>query len=150
MTDKDIIERWLKGRLADLYEESQCEVPELPKEVIEGKMLALREALSFIDALPSEEEPVHCTKADVDAAMAELAEQCKKFTEEYKKSSDEILAEMRGEEPVSEDLEEACEQLAENARKHKAETSSPFFNQTDYIQGVMDGVKWQKEHGELA
>ena len=48
------------------------------------------------------------------------------------------------EEPVSEDLEEACEQLAENARKHKAETSSPFFSQTDYIQGVMDGAKWQK------
>lgn len=49
------------------------------------------------------------------------------------------------EEPISEDLEEACEQLAENARKHKAETSSPFFSQTDYIQGVMDGAKWQKE-----
>ena len=47
------------------------------------------------------------------------------------------------EEPVSEGLEEACEQLAENARKHKAETSSPFFSQTDYIQGVMDGAKWQ-------
>ena len=47
-------------------------------------------------------------------------------------------------EPVSEDLEEVCEQLAENARKHKAETSSPFFSQTDYRQGVMDGAKWQK------
>jgi hypothetical protein len=49
------------------------------------------------------------------------------------------------EEPVSEDLEEACEQLAENARKYKAETSSPFFSQTDYKQGVMDGAKWQFE-----
>ena len=47
------------------------------------------------------------------------------------------------EDPVSEGLEEACEQLAENSRKHKAETSSPFFSQTDYIQGVMDGAKWQ-------
>lgn len=46
-------------------------------------------------------------------------------------------------EPVSEDLEEACEQLAENARKHKAETSSPFFSPTDYKQGVMDGAKWK-------
>ena len=46
-------------------------------------------------------------------------------------------------EPVSEGLEEACEQLAENARKHKAEISSPFFSQADYIQGVMDGAKWQ-------
>ena len=43
---------------------------------------------------------------------------------------------------VSEELEDACKQLAENARKHKAETLSPFFSQTDYIQGVMDGVKW--------
>lgn len=52
------------------------------------------------------------------------------------------------EEPVSEDLEEACEQLAEDARKHKAETSSPFFSQTDYKQGVMDGAKWQKQQFE--
>lgn len=55
MTDKDIIERWLKGRLADLYEESQCELPELPKEVIEGKILALRETLSFLDTLEVKE-----------------------------------------------------------------------------------------------
>ena len=48
------------------------------------------------------------------------------------------------EEPVSEELEEACEQLAENARKYKAETSSPFFSQTDYKQGVIDGANWQK------
>ena len=50
--------------------------------------------------------------------------------------------------PVSDKLEEACEQLAENARKHKAETSSPFFSQTDYKQGVMDGAQWQKEKDE--
>ena len=50
------------------------------------------------------------------------------------------------EEPVSDELEKACEQLAENARKHKAETSSPFFSQTDYKQGVIDGAKWQKEN----
>ena len=49
-------------------------------------------------------------------------------------------------EPVSEDLEEACEQLAEKARMHKAETISPFFSQTDYKQGVIDGAKWQKQH----
>ena len=49
------------------------------------------------------------------------------------------------EEPVSEDLEKACEQLAENARKHKAETSSPFFSQTDYKQGVIDGAKWKEK-----
>lgn len=52
------------------------------------------------------------------------------------------------EETVSENLEEACEQLAENARKHKAETSSPFFSQTDYKQGVIDGAKWQKQQDQ--
>ena len=52
------------------------------------------------------------------------------------------------EEPISEELEEACEQLAENARKHKAETSSPFFSQTDYKQGVIDGAKWQKKQDQ--
>lgn len=62
---------------------------------------------------------------------------------EYHKE-EQIIKELQ-EEPVSEELEEACEQLAENARKHKAETSSPFFNQTDYKQGVMDGSKWQLE-----
>lgn len=49
------------------------------------------------------------------------------------------------EEPVSEELEGACEQLTENARKHKVETSSPFFSQTDYKQGVIDGANWQKK-----
>lgn len=51
--------------------------------------------------------------------------------------------------PVSEDLEEACEQLAENARKHKAETSSPFFSPTDYKQGVIDGAAWQKQKDSI-
>lgn len=49
---------------------------------------------------------------------------------------------------VIEELEEACEQLAENARKHKAETLSPFFSQTDYKQGVIDGAKWKEEQFE--
>ena len=56
-----------------------------------------------------------------------------------------ILAHGCPKEPVSEDLKEACEQLAENARKHKAATSSPFFSQADYIQGVIDGSNWQMQ-----
>ena len=56
-----------------------------------------------------------------------------------------LMLDSMQEDPVSEDLEEACEQLSEDARKHKAETSSPFFSQTDYKQGVIDGAKWQKE-----
>jgi len=71
-------------------------------------------------------------------------------TSDIRKAMDDyhqfIIYQYYKEEPVSEELEEACEQLAENARKHKAETSSPFFNQTDYRQGVIDGAKWQKEN----
>ena len=66
--------------------------------------------------------------------------------ESLSKETKESWNKRLGEEPVSEDLEDACEQLSENARKHKAETSSPFFSQTDYRQGVMDGAKWQKNH----
>ena len=51
-------------------------------------------------------------------------------------------------EDVSEELEEACEQLSEKARIHKAETVSPFFSDTDYKQGVIDGANWQKEQFE--
>ena len=46
------------------------------------------------------------------------------------------------EEPVSDDLEEACQQLAKKARIRKTKTISPFFSQTDYIQGVRDGAEW--------
>lgn len=47
-------------------------------------------------------------------------------------------------ESVNEELEEACELLAENAMKHKAETISPFFSPTDYKQGVIDGANWKE------
>jgi hypothetical protein len=56
MTDKAYkIEKWIKEKIACWCNESQCEVPELPKQIIEGKILALREMLSFIDSL--QEEP---------------------------------------------------------------------------------------------
>ena len=69
----------------------------------------------------------------------ESAEVVTKFEDELIKSN------LTKEEHVSEDLKEACEQLAENARKHKAATSSPFFSQADYIQGLIDGSNWQMQ-----
>lgn len=49
-----------------------------------------------------QEEPVHRTKADVEAAMAEIEEKSRAFTEAHKgETAEEILAQMRGEEPVS-------------------------------------------------
>ena len=53
-------------------------------------------------------------KAVIDTAMAEVEEKSKAFTDAHKgESADEILAEMRGEEPVSEDLEKIVEEIAE-------------------------------------
>ena len=47
------------------------------------------------------EDTTHRTKADVDAAMADVEEKAKAFTEAHKgETADEILAGMRGEEPI--------------------------------------------------
>ena len=108
----------------------------------------LRELQERLDSL---------SKEDFEKVMAKYSRYGEKGSIDYNKLNtmlDESLStetkeswnKRLGEEPASEDLEEACEQLAENAIKHKAETSSPFFSQTDYRQGVMDGAKWQKEH----
>jgi hypothetical protein len=53
------------------------------------------------------------------------------------------------EEPVSEDLEEACNQSSEIARKNKAETTSPFFSEGDYKLGFKDGAQWQKQRDNI-
>ena len=58
MTDKEHIAKWLKGKLAELCNEIQCEVPELPKDVIKGKILAFREIFFYIKSL--QEEPDLC------------------------------------------------------------------------------------------
>lgn len=48
-------------------------------------------------------------KSKIDEAMHEVEEKAKAFTERHKgESADRLLAEMRGEEPVSEELEENC------------------------------------------
>ena len=54
MTDKELIKKWLKVKLAELYEESQCEVPEISQEIIKGKMISIKESLSFIDSMQKE------------------------------------------------------------------------------------------------
>ena len=51
MTDKEQIAKWLKNKLAELCNEIQCEVPLLPKAVIEGKILAFKEMLSYMNSL---------------------------------------------------------------------------------------------------
>lgn len=119
--------------MTDKVQKIREEVERLMNELIQEKekgfdsdiddacILELQNVLTFIDSL--QEEPIS----------------------EQNLSSVERIGKDWKEDPISEDLEEACEQLSEDARKHKAETSSPFFSQTDYKQGVMDGAKWQKE-----
>ena len=54
-----------------------------------------------------QEKPVNRTPAEVESAMQEVEEKSMAFTEAHKgESSDKILAQTRGEEPVSDDLEE--------------------------------------------
>lgn len=111
-----------------------------------------RELLSFIDSIQKEPKECMYTKDNyTDEDRKVLCEDCKEECE-FNKKEESINKGLdlgcgviwKDEEPVSEELEKACEQLAENARKHKAETSSPFFSQGDYKQGVIDGAKWQK------
>ena len=49
------------------------------------------------------------------------------------------------EEPVSEDFEEACNQMSKAAIKSKCEAGNPFFSDGDYKLGFKAGAKWQKQ-----
>ena len=61
-------------------------------------MMAVKDVLEILDM---QEEPVRRTSADIESAMQEVEEKSKAFTEAHKgESSDEILAGMRGEEPI--------------------------------------------------
>jgi hypothetical protein len=54
------------------------------------------------------------SKQSVDEAMAEIEEKAKAFTKAHKgESADEILSEMRGKEPVSDDLEKVVEEIVD-------------------------------------
>jgi hypothetical protein len=47
--------------------------------------------------------------------------------------------------PVSDDFEEACNQMSEAARISKCEAGKPFFSDGDYKLGFKAGANWQKE-----
>jgi len=76
------------------------------------------------------EEPAKRTPADIEAAMQEVEEKSRVFTEAHKgEDADTILAQMRGEEPVSEELEEAAIQFATDTETGKVDVvkQSSFF-----------------------
>lgn len=47
--------------------------------------------------------------------------------------------------PVSDDFEEACNQMSEAARISKCEAGKPFFSDGDYKLGFKAGANWQKQ-----
>lgn len=73
------------------------------------------------DILDKKEEPVRRTKAEVDAAMQDVEEKSKAFTEAHKgESAEEILAQMKGEEPILEVLAKYLDHVSrEEAMKTK-------------------------------
>ena len=48
-------------------------------------------------------------------------------------------------EPVSDDFEEACNQMSKAAIKSKCEAGKPFFSDGDYKLGFKAGASWQKQ-----
>lgn len=96
-------------------------------------MMAVKDALAIIDSL--QEEPVSRTPSDVESAMQEVKEKSRAFTEAHKgESSDEILAQMRGEEPVSEDLESEVRKYA-----------PIYYKDGDISKLAHHFVNWQKQ-----
>jgi len=100
--------------------------------------------LSFINSL--QEEPVRRTPADIESVMQEIEEKSKAFTEAHKgEDADTILAQMRGEEPVSEELEEAA-----LLHLSKYYDTSIIWDEDKkcVVRDFKAGAKWQKERDE--
>lgn len=88
------------------------------------------------------EKPVKRTPADIEAAMQEVEDKSRVFTEAHKgEDTDTILAQMRGEEPVGEDLGDYINELS----KQFPEVS---FAKLSRI--AVRVAKWQREQIEEA
>ena len=82
-------------------------------------------------------EPVKRTTADIEASMQEVEDKSRAFTEAHKgENADTILAQMRGEEPVSEDLGEYIDKLS----KQFPEVSFAKLSRV-----AVRVAKWQKQ-----
>ena len=118
--------------------------PRIIEEVCDSWYVTDQGTLDFEyeDNWEAVEEPVSRTPADIKAAMQEVKEKSMAFTEAHQgEDADTILAQMRGEEPVSEDLEEAA--------NFYADTHTEWFdadNNPHVSPAFKAGAKWQKEH----
>ena len=140
MTDKEILEA-VKAEIERLHEEHRGSKGDWYYR------LALRSILHFIKTLQ-----VEPAKPSVDEAMAEIERKAKLFTEANKgKTSEEILAEMRGEEPVNEGLEEESKEwLRPQLDKSYANYGETKMMELTHFDGyaMLDaiefGAKWQE------
>ena len=92
-------------------------------------------------------------KIDKNAVMAEIKKKAEVFTEATNgETSDEILAQMRGEEPVSEDLEEASKEWLEPQldKSYVSYGEGKMMELTHFdgyamLDAIEFGAKWQKQ-----
>lgn len=127
-------------KIREEVERLRVEVMGIRTDFADGQKSVLTKLFAYIDSL--QEEPVsekkcmyskdnytdedrmvlcegceaECkySKQSADEAMAEIEEKAKAFTKAHKgESADEILSEMRGEEPVSDDLEKVVEEIVD-------------------------------------
>ena len=119
LQEEPVSEEWI--------EELRTKLASLSKE--DFKKVFDKYAINF------DEEPVSRTPADIEAAMQEVEEKSRVFTEAHHgEDADTILAQMRGEEPVNEDLEEEIGRyFKENGDKWA------------YIDVARHFANWQKE-----
>lgn len=153
MTDKDRIKAWANKKLSEveskigrLFGISESMYPELIAERV-----VLKDLIYLIDSM--KEEPV--SRQPVEEAVADVEEKAKAFTEAHKgKSSEEVLAEMRGEEPLSDELDSAALEYAngelikagvtdENCPREMAVAQAILM-----VNGFKAGSGWQREKDE--
>ena len=137
MTDKvKKIKDWISKEQDGLMDaQGNFEFPEH-----EGAYHILCNLDAYIDSL--QEEPVSRTPVDIEAAMQEVEEKSRAFTEAHQgEDADTILAQMRGEEPVSEELEDAVNAYIGYAPE--VDESSSVYGKR---QAFKAGAKWQIEN----
>ncbi len=87
------------------------------------------------------EEPVSRTPSDVESAMQEVEEKSRAFTEaHYGENADTVLAQMRGEEPISKNLEEAAEEWNESLYRSDAFKAGAKWQGEQIIEALLSEV----------
>ena len=117
--------------MTDKVQKIRNEVEKLKSQLLRGacssqiametrcKEEAYNEVLAILDTM--QEEPVNRTPADVESAMQEVEEKARVFTEAHQgEDADTILAQMRGEEPVSKDYRERYKRITQSEQFKKS------------------------------